>query len=127
MNRCRYSRAVSWCFALFVIALMLAFPASAEWKEKVLYSFQGGTDGATPTGAVVFDKAGNLYGATGGGGALTCDGPGQCGTLYKLAPPAGTVFELKLSTKKGGAGTEKLIHMFKEGNDGGEPDGQLDL
>jgi hypothetical protein len=34
---------------LFAIALTLAVPASAEWKEKVLYSFQGGeTDGNLP-------------------------------------------------------------------------------
>ena len=34
---------------LFAISLALAVPASAEWKEKVLYSFQGGTnDGSVP-------------------------------------------------------------------------------
>ena len=28
---------------LFAVALALSIPASAAWKEKVLYSFQGGT------------------------------------------------------------------------------------
>jgi hypothetical protein len=69
MNRYRYSRAVSWSFALFAVALILAVPASAEWKEKVLYSFQGGTDGSLPAGGVIFDKAGNLYGLTIYGGS----------------------------------------------------------
>jgi uncharacterized repeat protein (TIGR03803 family) len=102
---------------LLAVALTLVVPASAEWKEKVLYSFQGVPDGAVPTGAVVFDKAGNLYGATLDGGASTCDGPGQCGTVYKLAPPA----------TKGGAWTETVLYIFKghAQNDGATPEGGL--
>jgi hypothetical protein len=102
---------------LTLAILALAVNASAEWKEKVLYSFQGGTDGAIPAGAVVFDKAGNLYGATGDGGASTCDGPGQCGTVYQLAPPA----------TKGGAWTETVLYIFKghAQNDGATPEGGL--
>ena len=47
--------------ALLILSVGLAAPASAEWKEKVLYSFQGGTnDGFVPAGGVVFDKQGNL-------------------------------------------------------------------
>jgi len=30
---------------LFAVALTLSIPASAEWNEKVLYSFQGVPDG----------------------------------------------------------------------------------
>jgi hypothetical protein len=104
-------------------AILLAFVifastlSAAEWNEKVLYSFQGVPDGAFPTGAVVFDKAGNLYGATLDGGASTCDGPGQCGTVYKLAPPA----------TKGGAWTETVLYVFKghAQNDGATPEGGL--
>ena len=97
--------------------LVFASAASAEWKEKVLYSFQGVPDGAVPTGAVVFDKAGNLYGATGDGGASTCAGPGQCGTVYQLAPPA----------TQGGAWTETVLYIFKghAQNDGATPEGGL--
>jgi hypothetical protein len=91
--------------------------ASAEWKERVLYSFQSIPDGAVPTGGVVFDKAGNLYGATGDGGASTCDGPGQCGTVYQLSPPA----------TKGRAWTETVLYIFKghAQNDGATPEGGL--
>ena len=38
------------------------------WKETVLYRFTGGTDGGLPLGDLVFDKAGNIYGATQQGG-----------------------------------------------------------
>src|SRR5271154_2996250 len=48
--------------AIALAVLALVSSASAEWKEKVLYSFQGAPDGSFPGGGVVFDKAGNLYG-----------------------------------------------------------------
>jgi len=101
---------------LALLILALAIDASAEWKEKVLYSFQGGTnDGASPAGGVVFDKAGNLYGATDQGGGQ-CP-PAQCGTVFQLAPPA----------KKGDPWTETVLHVFK-GNasgDGNTPVGSV--
>jgi len=71
--------------ALAMLTLVAA--ASADWKEKVLYSFKGGTDGAVPVGAVVFDQHGNLYGATQNGGSSSCRSIEQCGTVYQLAPP----------------------------------------
>jgi hypothetical protein len=103
-----------WLF--FAIALALAVPASAQWKEKVLYSFQGGTDGSLPAGGVIFDKAGNLYGVTIYGGSTACP-PGWCGTIYELSPPA----------QKGGAWTEKVLYVFKghDQNDGSSPTGTL--
>ena len=101
--------------SFLVAVLALIAPASAEWKEKVLYSFQGGTDGATPAGGVVFDKAGNLYGATTDGGSSNCPGIAQCGTVFQLLPPA----------KKGGAWTENQLYIFKgkNSNDGETPAG----
>jgi uncharacterized repeat protein (TIGR03803 family) len=51
-----------------------------EWKEAVLYSFKGGSDGAGSIGNLVFDQSGNLYGTTSGGGT-TGDG-----VMFKLAP-----------------------------------------
>src|SRR5215471_6437738 len=42
-------------------------PSSGGWKEALLYSFcaeQGCPDGTLPTAPLVFDQAGNLYGAT---------------------------------------------------------------
>jgi hypothetical protein len=103
---------------LFVIVLFFsAFTshASAEWKEQVLYSFQGGTDGATPAGGVVFDKQGNLYGATQQGGGSNCSPMAACGTVYQLAPPA----------KQGDPWTETVLHVFrgKQYNDGEFPSG----
>ena len=100
---------------LFVAVIALSVSASAEWKEKVLYSFQGTPDGLYPIGALAFDKAGNLYGATSWGGADNCPGIGQCGTVYQLQPPA----------QKGGAWSENELHIFKgkNSNDGETPAG----
>jgi len=77
--------------AAIVVALVLfaSSVSAGEWKEKVLYSFQGGRDGSVPAGGVVFDKQGNLYGATSDGGAAN----------------DGTVFELIAPAKPGGAWT----------------------
>lgn len=67
--------------------LIMTSLASGEWNEKVLYSFQGGTDGQTPAGGVVFDKAGNLYGANSWGGSGGCPSPGcGCGTVFEVSP-----------------------------------------
>jgi hypothetical protein len=87
--------------------LVLTSHASGEWKEKVLYSFQGGAEaGSVPAGGVVFDKQGNLYGVTSDGGGV-----------YQLKPPA----------KKGEGWTESVLYVFK-GNtegDGATPEGGL--
>jgi uncharacterized repeat protein (TIGR03803 family) len=104
---------------LFAVAFVLAAPASASWKEQVLYSFQGGTnDGSVPAGGAVFDPQGNLYGATTDGGPASC-APigGACGTVFQLSPPA----------QKGGAWTETLIYQFqgKGSNDASVPNGGL--
>jgi hypothetical protein len=37
-----------------------------EWKETILHRFTGGTDSSTPAGGLMFDAAGNLYGASDG-------------------------------------------------------------
>jgi len=96
------------------------------WTETVLYRFQGGQDGVFPYGALVFDSAGNLYGATllGGGKGSTCNpGYGGCGTVFKLSPPKA----------KDGKWTEKVLHRFagiasgKNYGDGAEPNGGLAL
>ncbi len=90
--------------------LMLTANASAEWKEKVLYSFQGIPDGATPAGGVIFDKQGNLYGATSDGGYACL--PQGCGTVFEVSPP----------TQKAGAWSETTIYTF-QGAFGGSSDG----
>jgi hypothetical protein len=57
----------------------------------VLYSFPTPKQGYLPNGDLVFDRAGNLHGATtfGGGKGTTCDKfyGGQGGTVFGLSPP----------------------------------------
>lgn len=57
---------------------------AGRWRERVLHRFYGfNTDGVIPSGGVIRDAAGNLYGTTEvGGGSAGCEG--GCGTVYKL-------------------------------------------
>jgi uncharacterized repeat protein (TIGR03803 family) len=82
----------------------LSRTAMGNWKEKVLYSFQGGSDGQNSLGNLVSDAAGNLYGTTSEGGA-SC----SCGTIFKLTP--GTH----------GTWTESVTHRFQGSPDGAFP------
>lgn len=54
-------------------------------KEKVLYSFLGGTDGSDPE-APVYLSSGELYGTTVAGGNGGCANNAGCGTVFKLRP-----------------------------------------
>jgi uncharacterized repeat protein (TIGR03803 family) len=87
-----------------------SFPC--PWQKSTLFSFNG-TDGAEPTSEVVFDRAGNLYGTTFGGG-----GNGDAICLYEYNG-CGTVFELTPST---GTWTETVLHRFPDAAD--SSDGQ---
>ena len=54
------------------------------WSEKILHSFQGGSnDGSEPFAGIVFDAAGNIYGTTEVGGNPLA------GTVYELVAPVG--------------------------------------
>jgi uncharacterized repeat protein (TIGR03803 family) len=77
-------------------------PQAGSAKYKVVFSFNGGTDGAEPQ-AGLLDVGGTLYGTTYGGGAYG----------------NGTVFSISAS------GEEKLLHSFGSGNDGYEPEGSV--
>ena len=91
-----------------------------KWTETVLYSFPTAKQGYLPNGDLVFDGAGNLYGATqyGGGHGTTCNGFYQyCGAVFELSPPK----------TKGGKWTEKVLHGFGSGTDGAAPNGGLVL
>jgi uncharacterized repeat protein (TIGR03803 family) len=55
------------------------FKLDTKGKQTVLYNFSGGKDGACPSGGVVLDSSGNLYGTTTAGGAS------GYGTVFKLA------------------------------------------
>jgi uncharacterized repeat protein (TIGR03803 family) len=80
--------------------------SGSNWDEKVLYSFAGGADGASPYAGLLFDTAGNLYGTTYYGGSYN----------------DGTVFELMRGSD--GQWTEELIYTFDETN-GDSPAGGL--
>jgi uncharacterized repeat protein (TIGR03803 family) len=69
-----------------------------KYRERVLYSFKGGSDGSLTTTTLAFGKAGELYGTTSGGGG-SCD----CGTIFKVNAKTGK---------------EKVLHSFGSGNDG---------
>jgi uncharacterized repeat protein (TIGR03803 family) len=77
---------------------------TCPWTETILHFFGPYPDGFFPTGELIFDEAGNLYGTTELGGV-----------------EAGIVYEL---TRSGNAWTETIIHNFS-GRDGYEPYGGL--
>jgi uncharacterized repeat protein (TIGR03803 family) len=81
------------------------------WKESVLYSFQGGSDGWGPNATLVSGAGGVLYGTTVIGGSKDCFLGEGCGVVFELRPP-GTAR---------GAWTETVIYRFKGGSDGAEP------
>jgi uncharacterized repeat protein (TIGR03803 family) len=67
-----------------------------SWTEKVLHNFNPAVaDGINPEGSLIFDRSGNLYGTTNGGGAH-----GDYGTVFEL------------TSNPGGGWTEKLLHNF---------------
>jgi hypothetical protein len=91
------------------VALALTIPSAArDAKFKVLHNFGLRTDGAHPSGGLLLDDKGNLYGATGGG-------PGEYGN--------GVVFELM--PRADGGWKEAILHTFSGGGDGADPQGAL--
>jgi uncharacterized repeat protein (TIGR03803 family) len=75
------------------------FEVTKAGKEKVLHSFNGGTDGVNPYAGLVRDHEDNLYGTTTYGGS---DGQG-------------TVFKLDKTDR------ESVLYTFTGGADGGQP------
>jgi uncharacterized repeat protein (TIGR03803 family) len=83
------------------------FGVSMSGKERLLYSFKGGSDGSTPFAALIA-AGGELYGTTylGGGG----DCAGGCGTVFAIST----------------SGAERILHAFKGyPHDGALPLGAL--
>lgn len=74
------------------------FVRDASGKVTLLYSFAGGSDGATPQGTLV-PFGGKLYGTTEYGGS------GGDGTVYSVSP----------------SGNERVVYSFKGGSDGSTP------
>ncbi len=67
------------------------FKATSKGVLTTLHNFTG-PDGSAPQSAVVFDKAGNMYGTTMEGGKF------NYGTVYKLTPK----------------GVETVLHSFTD-------------
>jgi uncharacterized repeat protein (TIGR03803 family) len=79
--------------------------ADGSWSFSLLYTFRGGTDGVMPSGPIVLDPLGNLYGTTDSGGGQN----------------AGTAFELSPTAR--GPWKETQLHRFTGGKDGLLPAG----
>ncbi|HEX3663850.1 MAG TPA: choice-of-anchor tandem repeat GloVer-containing protein [Rhizomicrobium sp.] len=78
------------------------YKLATDGTLTVLYAFSGGTDGANPSGGLIRDNAGNLYGTTVNGGS-------GWGIVFRLASD----------------GTETTLYTFKGGSDGAVPTGGL--
>jgi uncharacterized repeat protein (TIGR03803 family) len=50
------------------IVFQLSPNTTGGWKYSIVYTFQGGNDGASPYATVILDQRGNVYGATSTGG-----------------------------------------------------------
>lgn len=85
-----------------VLALAVPLHAAHAGKFAVLYTFQGGSDAASPFGAVVREN-GTIYGTTYYGGT------NNVGTVFKL----------------GRDGTESVLYSFAGGTDGENPETDL--
>lgn len=64
-----------------VYALVPPATAGGAWTQNVLHTFSGPDGGASPTGALVMDKSGYLYGTAMYGGTH------RAGIVFQLAPP----------------------------------------
>ena len=94
---------------LFSIVSSAASPATSPASGyKVIYSFQGGSDGLWPLSDLAFDSHGNLYGTASYGGDFSCVEGSGCGTVFELERTA--------------AGWNyKVLYSFPGGSDGAFP------
>jgi hypothetical protein len=81
---------------------------------RVIHSFTGGDDGASPESAITLDMYGNLYGSAtyGGPGGTNCAPLGGCGVIFRL-------------TSHGSGWIFSGLFGFKGENDGALPAGHL--
>jgi uncharacterized repeat protein (TIGR03803 family) len=78
------------------------YQIAPDGTESLIYSFTGQEDGAGPTGGVIQDDVGNLYGVTSAGGDLSC--------VYSSTPGCGVVFKILTND------TERTLHTFNNKN-----------
>jgi uncharacterized repeat protein (TIGR03803 family) len=79
---CAAATSIFVVFVTLLLASIVGPTQSQAQTFKVLHTFHG-KDGSFPTGTLVRDSAGNIYGTTSGGGTGGCDGYG-CGTVFKM-------------------------------------------
>ena len=92
------------------IVFRLASPTAAStgiWTETILHGFAEDQNGSEPSGGVILDSTGNLYGTTIAGGTGN-------GVVFKLSPQAD------------GSWKYTLLHTFV-GTDGSQPEANLTL
>jgi hypothetical protein len=91
-------------------------PSRSGYRLHTLYVFQGPpNDGEYPSGGLIADANGALYGTTGGGGGTGCGAFTGCGIVFKLTP----------SKKPNAPYTETILYRFQGGTDGSYPLGPL--
>jgi len=82
------------------------FSVTTTRVENIMYSFQGGGDGAYPHAGLI-NVHGTFYGTTAGGGSGSCsiNGITGCGTVFSVTPE----------------GVETVVDSFQGGSDGADP------
>lgn len=86
-------------------------PSAGDWSPNTLYDFALTSDALDPSGSLIRDSAGNLYGVTAGGGKYFgqfCQNSG-CGTVFEISPTAN------------GAWTTHVLYNFTGNADGANP------
>jgi uncharacterized repeat protein (TIGR03803 family) len=85
----------------------VVYKLSLQGEQTILHAFQLDPQGGPviPTGGLLMDKSGNLFGTTLAGGKCSSG----CGTVFRLDP----------------AGKLRLLYRFTGGSDGSEPFGPL--
>ncbi|MGA2370950.1 MAG: choice-of-anchor tandem repeat GloVer-containing protein [Candidatus Korobacteraceae bacterium] len=87
-------------------------PSGSAWTENILYNFQGeGPVGCCPSAGVIFDSAGNLYGAASVGGSRVG------GSVFEMQPSGGNwVLTVLYSFQGNGTGPVSDLVMDAAGN-----------
>jgi len=86
------------CYGGCGTVFKLSPKSGGGWTETVLFTFTGSTTGNTPLAGVIFDSAGNLYGAASGDYGIF-----GAGVVFELSPATPTWTETILYTFPGGS------------------------
>lgn len=101
--------------AFCALAALVPLVGAQAGADTVLYKFQGKSDGGNPTGSLIADGAGNLYGTAVDGGKQSrkncggTKGTTTCGVVFRVSPK----------------GAETAFYQFGGGSDGAIPESGL--